>query len=215
MIDEADEVALELVLGAARDRGFVGATVAVADQITHALAFAAALVEPPERAVDLGSGGGLPGLVLAATWPDSSWGLVDAQLKRTDFLDWAVTTLGWSDRVTVRHGRAEDVAREVLWRGSCDLVVARSFGPPAVVAECAAGFLRPGGRLVVSEPPEAAPDRWGGAAAVAALDALGMAQVDAPADKPSAIHLCVLEQRGPCPDRFPRRAGVPEKRPLF
>ena len=88
--------------------------------------------------------------------PDLEVVLVDAMAKRCRFLESAVAALGIS--VTVVEGRAEVVGRGPL-RGSADAVLARSFGPPAVTAECAAPLLRVGGVLIVSEPPEAT-DRW-------------------------------------------------------
>jgi 16S rRNA (guanine527-N7)-methyltransferase len=90
-------------------------------------------------------------------------------------------------------------------RAAMGLVVSRSFGPPPVVAECAAPFLRVGGRLVVSEPPEAA-DRW----PIEGLAALGL-EPD-PLDTAGFVR---FRQTFPCPDRYPRRDGVPAKRPLF
>ena len=66
---------------------------------------------------------------------------------------WAVAHLDLTSRVTVRVGRAEDLAHEADLRGGFDVVVSRSFGPPAATVECGVGFLRPGGRLLISEPP--------------------------------------------------------------
>jgi len=212
---ETLEAGLEVVLGAARDRGYLGASIPIRDQILHAAAFARAVASPPHRAVDLGSGGGLPGLVLAAVWPESSWLLVDAQLKRTDFLSWAVDAMAYADRVVVRHGRAEDVARDPAWRGTASLVTARSFGPPAVVAECATGFLEVHGRLVVSEPPDPDEQRWDRTLAVEGLHALGLEPVRLPPATDATVQLRAFEQQTLTPDRYPRRAGIPAKRPLF
>jgi 16S rRNA (guanine527-N7)-methyltransferase len=91
-------------------------------------------------------------------------------------------------------------------------VVARSFGAPAVTAECAVGFLRPGGRLAVSEPPECAEPasvRW----PEAGLGHLGFAP---PARvQHAAANAVVLELPAAPADRWPRRDGVPAKRPLW
>jgi 16S rRNA (guanine527-N7)-methyltransferase len=193
------------VLERARRLGLIGPTPLDA-LIEHARGFAAGVAIPRE-ALDLGSGAGVPGLVLAFEWPESSWTLVDIGARRSDFLDQATRTLGLQDRVVVRHAAAEDEARGAL-RHAVDLVVARSFAPPAVTAECAAGFLRVGGQLVVSEPPDD-PDRW---APLAASD-LGMT----PGDRwttPAGTYQA-LRQETYCPERYPRRAGVPAKRPLF
>jgi len=159
--------------------------------------------------LDLGSGAGLPGLPLALAWPASRWVLVDAGRRRVEFLLEAVVALGLGDRVEVVNGRAEELAHQVRLRGRFELVVARGFAPPAVTAECAAGFLVVDGQLVVSEPPGGRPERW----PASGLAPLGL-------DPPRVIEgadasYAVLRQATACPDRYPRRAGIPTKRPLF
>jgi 16S rRNA (guanine527-N7)-methyltransferase len=161
------------------------------------------------RAADLGSGAGLPGLPLACALPGSRWTLVDSAVRRARFLRKAVTALDLGGRVVVAEERAEVLGRMSSHRGRYDVVVARSFGPPAVVAECAAPLLVAGGRAVVSEPPGGAPARW----PAEALLALGMTSEVAMVAGGWAYQ--VLVQAQPCPDRYPRRVGVPAKRPLF
>jgi 16S rRNA (guanine527-N7)-methyltransferase len=192
------------VLEEAQRRGFVGRG-PLEPHLAHARAFAAAVGRMPGRGLDLGSGGGLPGLVLASVWPASRWVLLEAQQRRGDHLRWAVGELGLVDRVTVDRRRAEDAGRDPALRATIDVVVSRSFGPPAVVAECAAPLLQPGGLLVVSEPPEAS-DRW----PADELEVLGL--IPDPEQVPGFMRLRQVE---PVPERFPRRAGIPAKRPLF
>lgn len=195
---------LVAVLERSRDLGFLGPG-PVDKHIDHAIGFVRAVQDVTGRLVDLGSGGGIPGLVLATARPDLEVVLVDAMAKRCDFLTAAIATLGLA-HAQVAHGRAEELGRGEL-RGSASAVVARSFGPPAVTAECAAPLLRPGGVLVVSEPPGAA-DRWDGDG----LAAVGLRLDHRTATMPS---LQVLVQVAACPGRFPRRNGMPGKRPLF
>ncbi|HEV3366788.1 MAG TPA: RsmG family class I SAM-dependent methyltransferase [Acidimicrobiales bacterium] len=163
--------------------------------------------------LDLGSGGGLPGLVIAMRWPATTLVLLDANERRAEFLQRAVRRCGLGERVTVVHQRAEVGGRDPEYRGTFDGVVVRSFGAPAVVAECGAPFLRQGGWLIVSEPPGASDenghrDRW---------PADGVAQVGLEPGEfvREGFGYQVLHQREACPERFPRRNGVPAKQPLF
>ena len=158
-------------LDEARARGFVGGGQGLDALAEHARGFVGPIAEAT-RVLDLGSGGGVPGLVIAALRPDAVVTLLDASVSRTDWLRRVAGRLGWGDRVQVVTGRAEVLAHDDEWRGSQDAVVARSFAPPLVTAEVASAFLRVGGRLVVSEPPTHDPTRW----PAAALTELGFRQ---------------------------------------
>jgi 16S rRNA (guanine527-N7)-methyltransferase len=172
---------------------------------------------PSPRIVDLGSGGGVPGLVVAAAWPEATLVLLEANGRRAAFLRRAVERLGLEERVLVLQERAEAAGRDSRHRGAFDEVLARSFGRPAVVAECGAPLLRVGGWLVVSEPPSS-PDE---------PTTIGTEEVRWPAEslrqfglEPAGVFrdrgtYQVLRQAEICPERFPRRVGVPAKRPLF
>lgn len=160
--------------------------------------------------LDLGSGGGLPGLVLAAAWPATRWLLVDASRRSVDFLSIAAAELGIAGRVEVVQARAEELGRDPGVRGTARVVTARSFGPPAVTAECAAPFLVEGGRLVVSEPPMEGGGRW----PAEGLALLGQ-QLGCAVRTGSAHNFVIIEQVRRAPDRFPRRTGQPKHRPLF
>jgi 16S rRNA (guanine527-N7)-methyltransferase len=213
---------LEGVLMEARKRSLVGG-LPISQQIAHSEAFLrAVLLEPVEGPVlELGSGGGLPGLVMAVENPDLRLVLLDSARRSVLFLTWALDELELTSRVEIVHARAEQIGRETPYRESFAVVVARSFAPPAVTAECAAPLLRVGGRLIVSEPPPEdptrespllgqapTPDRWppDGCAELGLTPELGLRDV---------FGFAVLRQTSQCPDRYPRRAGIPAKRPLF
>lgn len=181
----------------------------IEQQVSHALAFLPALSNT-SRVLDLGSGGGLPGLVLATQLRDAEFVLLDSQGRRCTFLESAVEQLELNNRVSVVNGRAEEMAREVALRGSFDAVVSRSFGPPAVTAECAVGFLNGRGAiLAVSEPPVPGTDRW----PADGLQGLGLEPAEVLNSASGRIQ--ILRATASCPERFPRRTGIPAKRPLF
>ncbi|MGI9609598.1 MAG: RsmG family class I SAM-dependent methyltransferase [Acidimicrobiia bacterium] len=181
----------------------------LSSHIHHSRAFAVVGTPTPgSRLVDLGSGNGLPGLVLAMDWPDTQWWLIETSPRRCDFLRWAAASLGAADRIEVVEGPAEVIGQDPDYRSAAQLVVARAFGPPATTAECGSAFLAVEGRLIVSEPPEVLQDRW----PAAPLEQLGL--VVGPSYT-SPIGLQTLLKTSPLSDRFPRRTGVPRKRPLF
>jgi 16S rRNA (guanine527-N7)-methyltransferase len=188
----------------ARGLGFLGPG-AVQAHIEHAGGFLTMLQSVSGAVADLGSGGGVPGLIVGVARPELSLMLIEATAKRCRFLEEAVRALGLHAQVV--EGRAEDIGRGPL-RGSLDAVLARSFGSPAATAECAAPLLAVGGLLVVSEPPAPAPERW----PVPELATLGLALGPRSATSPV---MQLLRQERPCPERFPRRDGLPTKRPLF
>lgn len=211
MPDDLDEI-----LRQAQDLGMFGPG-ALAEHRRHSeelsrLALSGLDRERTLAFLDLGSGGGLPGLVLGWALPDSdrlTGALLDSQRRRAAFLEAAVGRLGVTGRIQIVMARAEDTARDVTHRERYDLVIARAFGPPAVTAECAVAFLRPGGRLVVSEPPESDPARWD----EEQLAALGLSP---PELRSSAhAHAAILHRQGDLSDHWPRKPGIPEKRPLW
>ena len=178
------------------------------DQLRHAGAFTQLLGEGPGVVFDLGSGGGLPALPCALATPTWTWVLLESRLRRADHLVSAGRRLGLADRLEVVHARAEDVGRDRSRRGTADAVVARSFGPPAVVAECAAPLLRVGGRLLVSEPPDP-DDRW-------RVDGLAMLGLSPAAHRVIGGYGFVeVAQVTVCSARYPRRPGAPDRAPLF
>lgn len=197
------------VLERARAHGFLGPG-PVVRHVDHAGAFVVAVDgEAPASVLDLGAGGGVPGLVLAARWPGTRVVLLEAQEKRAAFLRWAVGELGWDGRVVVLVGRAERWGRDPAWRASMAVVCARSFGPPAVTAECGAPFLQVGGLLVVAEPPDRDAQRW----PADGLARLGL--VDEGVRRTGAGAVRRLRLASAVPDRYPRRDGIPAKRPVF
>lgn len=178
------------------------------EHLAHSAAFAAAVGTPPSRFVDLGTGVGLPGIPLLVQWPDSTGLLVDGSERRSKLLAQALIDLGLSDRATAIAARAEELGRTEN-REAHELVVARGFGSAPVLAECATGLLEVGGRLVVSEAPNSRGERWVDAPlALLGLRFSGFQQHD-------GRGFAVLLKTDPLDSRYPRRVGIPSKRPLW
>ncbi len=155
--DDHDDHDRELIetLRTAQRFGFFGQR-PIPEVVEHARHFVRALEGVTGAVVDLGSGGGAPGLVVAWDRPDLDVVLVDRRSKRTDFLSRAIGRLGLGDRVSVR---CEDVAVTcATFAGQFDAVTARGFGPPDVTLRFADALCRSTGRIVISEPPGG--DRW-------------------------------------------------------
>lgn len=202
---------LPRALEESRARGFLGPA-AIEVQIAHAEGFALSWEDirpnPPTEFLDLGSGGGLPGLVLLERW-NCRGVLIDSMEKRMRLLIDVLAQPDAPDRGEVIIGRAEEIARFPGLSDAFELVTARSFGPPAVTAECAARFLKIGGVLIVSEPPDdSETDRW-------KADILGELGLEPLGRVRHGAAFQVLLKTRPTPSKFPRGIGIPGKSPLF
>ncbi len=169
---------------------------------------------PETSLIDVGSGAGLPGVPLKIAFPSASLALLEANGKKAAFLQELVCTLGLEDAGVVQ-ARAEDAGRRHDLREEFDVVVSRAVAPLEVLVELTLPFCRVGGVVVAQkgEDVSAELDR-----AANGIDLLGggSARVDAvtPLGSPVARSLVVIDKVRPTPDRFPRRPGIPAKRPL-
>lgn len=200
-------VELESSLVRQRARGVLGP--ATLDALrAHSRGFALASGCVPRRAVDLGSGGGVPGLVLAVeSWPQALITLLDASQRRCTYLEVEITALRLAPRVQAVWARAEAAGRGSA-RGGADVVVARSFASPPVAVECGAPLLAEGGVMVVSDPP-AAGSRW---------DAQGLALLGLELERTlniDAMTFTRLRQVRRCPERYPRPLREQRRHPVF
>lgn len=186
---------LEAVLAEAQRIGLIGPgdLRAATDQ---ARLFAAALPETARRVVDVGSGGGLPGLVVLVERPDVHVTMVDRKERSCDALRRAVRRLGATERATVVHADLETLGHDPAWRGQFDAATARGVAPPAEVAELVLPLVRAGGVLIVSVAGSG--EAWPPA---------GLARLDAVVrDRSPGL---IVVQAGECPDEFPRKRRRP------
>ena len=167
----------------------------------------------PRRALDLGSGGGVPGVVLALARPAIAWTLVDSVRRKVDALGAMVRWLQLTG-VEVIAERAEVLGRDPGHRERHDLVTARACAALPVLAEYALPLVRPGGAVLAWKGPIADAELTAGRAAAAALGG-GTLEMRGTAIPALGAHRFVLiRKHRPTPDRYPRRPGQPARRPL-
>lgn len=168
---------------------------------------------PDESWMDMGSGCGYPGVVLAAAFPRMDLVLMDSVQKKVLAMKASVEAAGWSIKTV--SGRAEEMGREPVYRETLDGVVARAVADLPVVLEYAIPLLKPGGYLVnwMTESQVQFVDK-----SQNALDELKSKIVEkTPYSLPGVNQkrfLVTVEKMGKTPSRYPRTAGTPSKKPL-
>lgn len=188
-----------------------------AESLALLAALRAAEVVPPGAAtsvVDLGTGGGFPGLPMCIADPALRLTLVESVGKKCAFLQAAVDALGL-DGVEVVQARAEDAGREPRLRERFDVAVARALAAMPVLVEYAVPLLRPGGTLAAPKGSRALEELEAARGALRALraEALEPLTLALPPDVPPQLVLLV-RRVGALDARFPRRAGLPSRQPL-
>ena len=165
------------------------------------------------RIVDVGSGAGFPGIPLKIAFPELHATLIDSTSKKTVFLVELRDALGLPD-VEIRRGRAEALAHEPELRESFDIVLARAVANMAVLAELTLPFCRIGGTVVAQKQLTAGTEIGQAERAITTLGGrLNEIKKVALLNESVVRSLVVIEKVGPTPQRFPRRPGMPSKRP--
>jgi len=165
------------------------------------------------RLVDVGSGGGMPGLPLKIAFPALRLTLVESVNKKADFLRQTVEQLGLPE-VSVVAERAEVAGRLEEHRDTYDWATARALGSLPVVLELCAPFLAPGGLLVAQRSGDLDADVLGAAPAFKALRVWSRTPIYLEIPELRGHGLIVGEKYAPTPGAYPRRPGLPRKRPL-
>ncbi|MCX6535578.1 MAG: class I SAM-dependent methyltransferase [Actinobacteria bacterium] len=159
LVDESRLRVLERILREAQRVGALS-DAPVAEIINHAKWFADAIPHTARTAVDLGSGAGVPGLIVALYCPHLSLHLVDRRVGRTDVLVRAVHALNLVDRVTVRCSEITDMTKDSTWAKHFDVAMSRGLGPPIQTLNLSRDLVKPGGAIIISEPPPDSDSRW-------------------------------------------------------
>lgn len=175
---------------------------------------------PPDRAavdfetIDVGSGAGFPGLALKLILPALRLTLLEATGKKAEFLEFLVQRLELS-RVRVIKARAEELGQDPLHREQYDLVLARAVARMATLAELTLPLVRMGGWVIAQKGDDPLAEIEAARNAIVTLG--GQVQGILPVQVPeleATRHLAVLEKVAPTPAKYPRRPGMPAKRPL-
>jgi 16S rRNA (guanine527-N7)-methyltransferase len=168
----------------------------------------------PLRCIDVGSGAGFPGVPLKIYCSRLKLVLLEATAKKVGFLEHVVAHLGLED-VQPLWGRAEEVGRDVEHREAYDLVVARAVAELPVLAEYTLPLCRPGGCVVAQKGSSALEEAHSAAYALSLLG--GRLRKVIPVELQGLAesrHLVLIDKVARTPDRYPRRPGIPAKRPL-
>jgi 16S rRNA (guanine527-N7)-methyltransferase len=171
--------------------------------------------QAPLRCIDVGTGGGFPGLAVAIALPQAQLTLVDSVGRKTQAVQAMAAALGLADRVHLRCERVELTGRHGQCRGQFDLAMARAVAAAPVVAEYLVPLLKPGGQALLYRGQWTANDQSDLERALQLLraDILGNEQRELPAGRGQRTALFVAAN-APCPKGYPRAVGIPSKFPL-
>jgi 16S rRNA (guanine527-N7)-methyltransferase len=167
-----------------------------------------------ERVIDVGTGPGFPGLPLKVLRPGLRLTLLEATAKKTRFLNHVVELLDL-EKVTVLHGRAEQLGKDQAHRERYDWAIARAVADLPILAEYLLPLTRVGGRALAQKGDDVTDELE---RALFAIETLGGGFWDlVPVDLPGldeTRHLVILDKLAATPKQYPRRPGMPTKRPI-
>ncbi|MFM8661132.1 MAG: 16S rRNA (guanine(527)-N(7))-methyltransferase RsmG [Cyanobium sp.] len=183
--------------------------------VPNLLAAATSDAPPPARLIDVGTGGGFPGLALAIAWPGAQLTLVDSVARKLEAVEAMAEAVGLGDRVRVRRERAERTGHAPECRGHFDGAMARAVASAPVVAEYLVPLLKPGGQAVLYRGQWSDADQADLERALVPLRArlVSVERCELPAGR-GVRHAVRLVPVAPCPKIYPRAVGLPAKVPL-
>lgn len=164
--------------------------------------------------IDIGTGAGIPGIVLAIARPDLDVTLLDATRKKIAFLERTIAELGLGNARAV-HGRAEEIGLDRTIRGRFDIATARAVSSIPALMELGLPLLKRGGYLLLSKGSDIDEELEAGGRAG---EILGGTVIEASflpeAGTSIATQLVIVEKTAPTPGAYPRRSGIPSRNPL-
>ncbi len=164
--------------------------------------------------VDVGTGGGFPGIPLKIACPALRLTLIEATAKKCRFLEEAIRMLNLKD-TSVLCGRAETLAHEPVLRETHDLATARAVGELREILELTVPFVRPGGFALFPKGQNAEKEleEAGNALRILRCTVLELREIPLPF-LPRKTVFVLIRKEAPTPSPYPRRPGIPKKRPL-
>ena len=167
----------------------------------------------PVRLLDIGAGAGFPSLPMKILCPELEVTIIDSLNKRINFLTLLAGELGL-DRVHFYHGRAEDFGQDKTFRATFDIVTARAVARMQVLSELTIPFLTIGGRLIALKAAAADEELAGAKNALALLFAKVVLIYNYQLPNGDGRNLTIIEKKKESPNKYPRKAGLPNKKPL-
>ena len=171
------------------------------------------VLNEPISLLDIGAGAGFPSLPMKILFPQLEVTIIDSLNKRIQFLHLLAEDLGL-EGVHFYHGRAEDFAQDKQFRAQFDLVTARAVARMQVLSELTIPFLNVGGRLIALKASSAEDELHQAKNALNLLFAKVLENVDYQLPNGDPRTLTIVEKKKETPNKYPRKAGVPNKRPL-
>ena len=169
----------------------------------------------PLKMIDVGAGAGLPGLPLKLARPEISLALLEATRKKCDFLKAVIADLQLTNAQVI-NARAEEAGRLVDHREQYDVAMARAVAEMPTLMEHLLPFVRIGGLALAQKSKEAEKETQRAAAAIATLGGrLREVMLVVVPELNEARYLVAVEKIDRTPEKYPRRAGVPSKKPLL
>jgi 16S rRNA (guanine527-N7)-methyltransferase len=185
------------------------------DSLSVTLAFKQSMIGVDLHLIDVGAGGGFPGLPLKIALPTIKLVLLEATAKKAAFLHHIEQKLNL-DNVEILVGRAEEIAHKAQYREQFNIVLSRAVAPLATLAELTLPFCAIGGSLIAQKKGVIFLEI---SRATKAIDILGGNRPKVKginlAELTDQRYLIIVDKLAPTPDKYPRRPGIPAKRPLM